>query len=64
MLNKNLFQPNVSPWRTPILSFRKKDGTMRLYIDYIMLNKVTTKKWYPLCSIDDLFDQMKGAIVF
>ena len=41
-----------------------KDGTVKLCIDYRMLNKVTIKNRYPLSRIDDLFDQMKGATVF
>ena len=49
---------------TPVLFVRKKDITMRLCIDYRMLNKVTIKNRYPLPRIDNLFDQMKGAIVF
>ena len=43
---------------------KKKDGTMRLCIDYRQLNKVTIKNKYPLPCIDDLFDQLKGASVF
>ncbi|GKV43021.1 hypothetical protein SLEP1_g50363 [Rubroshorea leprosula] len=42
----------------------KKDGSMRLCIDYRELNKVTIKNRYPLPRIDDLFDQLKGAQVF
>ena len=37
---------------------------MRLCIDYRDLNKVTVKSKYPLPRIDDLFDQLKGAMVF
>ena len=43
---------------------KKKDGTLRLCIDYRQLNKVTVKNRYPLPRIDDLFDQLKGARVF
>ena len=43
---------------------KKKDGTLRLCIDYRLLNKVTVKNKYPLLRIDDLFDQMKGAKLF
>ncbi|KAL0543941.1 hypothetical protein IC582_019048 [Cucumis melo] len=42
----------------------KKDGWMRLCIDYIELNKVTVKNRYPLPRIDDLFDQLHGVTVF
>ena len=64
MLDKKMIRPSVLPWGAPVLFLRKKDGTMRLCIDYRMLNKVTIKNRYPLSRIDDLFDQMKGAIVF
>ena len=43
---------------------KKKDGTLRLCINYCQLNKVTVKNRYPLPRIDDLFDQLKGAKVF
>jgi hypothetical protein len=43
---------------------RKKDGSWRLCIDYRQLNKVMIKNQYMLPRIDDLFDQMKGAMMF
>ena len=43
---------------------RKKDGSLRLCIDYRKLNWVTVKNRYPLPHIDDLFDQLRGAKVF
>ena len=43
---------------------KKKDGTLRMCVDYRELNKVTVKNRYPLPRIDDLFDQLKGASVF
>ena len=43
---------------------KKKDGTVRLCIDYWQLNKITIKNKYPLPRIDDLFDQLQGANVF
>jgi hypothetical protein len=46
------------------LFVKKKDGTLRLCIDYRQLNKVTVNNRYPLPRIDDLFDQLKGAKVF
>ncbi|KAL4038608.1 hypothetical protein IC575_002230 [Cucumis melo] len=46
------------------LFVKKKDGSMRLCIDYRELNKVTVKNRYPLPRIDDLFDQLQGATVF
>ena len=55
---------SVSLWGAPILFVKKKDGTMRLCIDYRQLNKVTIKNKYPFLRIDDWFDQLEGASVF
>ncbi|KAL0561203.1 hypothetical protein IC582_001624 [Cucumis melo] len=64
LLNKGFIRPSVSPWGAPVLFVKKKDGSMRLFIDYRELNKVTVKNRYPLPRIDDLFDQLQGATVF
>ncbi|WRX17582.1 Reverse transcriptase domain - like 10 [Theobroma cacao] len=56
--------PSTSPWGAPILFVKKKDGTLRLCIDYRQLNRVTIKNKYPLPRIDDLFDQLQGAMMF
>ncbi|KAL4011458.1 hypothetical protein IC575_028517 [Cucumis melo] len=64
LLDKGFIRPSVSPWGAPVLFVKKKDGSMRLCIDYRELNKVTVKNRYPLPRIDDLFDQLQGAIVF
>jgi hypothetical protein len=64
LLDKKFIRPNVSPWGAPLLLVKKKDGSMRLCIDYRQLNKVTIKNRYPLPRIDDLMDQLVGARVF
>ncbi|KAA0039169.1 pol protein [Cucumis melo var. makuwa] len=64
LLDKGFIRPSVSPWGAPVLFVKKKDGSMRLCIDYRELNKVTVKNRYPLLRIDDLFDQLQGATVF
>ncbi|KAA3487255.1 DNA/RNA polymerases superfamily protein [Gossypium australe] len=63
-LKKGFARPSSSPWGAPVLFVKKKDGSLRLCIDYRQLNKVTIKNKYPLPRIDDLFDQLKGATVF
>ena len=59
LVDKGFIQPSVSPWGAPVLFVRKKDGTLRLCIDYRQLNRVTIK--YTLPCIDDLFDQLRSA---
>ena len=56
MVNKGFVRPSTSPWGAPVLFVKKKDGSMRLCIDYRELNKVTIRNQYPLPRIDDLFD--------
>src|SRR4030095_12493773 len=64
LLQKGFIQPSTSPWGAPVLFVKKKDGTMRMCIDYRELNKVTIKNKYPIPRIDDLFDQLQGASFF
>jgi hypothetical protein len=64
LLKKGYICPSMSPWGAPVLFVRKKDGTLRLCIDFRQLNKVTVKNTYPLSRIDDLFDQLKDAKIF
>ncbi|KAA0062255.1 putative Retrotransposon protein [Cucumis melo var. makuwa] len=64
LVDKGYIRPSVSPWGAPMLFVKKKDGTLRLCIDYRQLNKVTIRNKYPLPRIDDLFDQLRGATLF
>ena len=64
LLAKGFIRPSVSPWGAPILFVKKKDGSVRMCIDYRQLNAVTVKNKYPLPRIDDLLDQLRGAAVF
>ena len=56
LLDLGFIRPSLSPWGAPILFVKKKDGTLRMCIDYRELNKLTIKNKYPLPRIDDLFD--------
>ncbi|KAL0332911.1 UNVERIFIED_CONTAM: Transposon Tf2-12 polyprotein [Sesamum calycinum] len=64
LLEKGFVRPSTSPWGAPVLFVKKKDGSMRLCVDYRQLNRVTVKNKYPLPRIDDLLDQLKGATTF
>ncbi|GKA89915.1 putative reverse transcriptase domain-containing protein [Tanacetum coccineum] len=56
---KGFIRPSHSPWGARVLFVKKKDGAMRMCIDYKELNKLTIKNRYPLPRIDDLFDQLQ-----
>ena len=64
LLDKGFIRPSVSPWGAPVLFVKKKDGTLRMCIDYWQVNKEIVKNKYPLSRIENLFDQLKGAGVF
>ena len=61
LLDKGFIRPSASSWSAPVLFVKKKDGTMKLCINYRELNRVTVRNKYPLPYIDDLFDQLQGA---
>ncbi|GFX07415.1 hypothetical protein TNCV_5091301 [Trichonephila clavipes] len=64
MLDEGIVQPSESPWSSPVVLVRKKDGSWRFCVDYRKLNSVTKKDVYPLPRIDDTLDCLKGAKFF
>src|SRR5262249_20254561 len=64
LLDKGFIRPSSSLLGAPILFVKKKDGSLRLCIDYKQLNRVTIKNKYPLPQIDDLFNQLQGVSHF
>ena len=64
LVSKGFVRPSISPWGAPVQFVKKKDGSLRLCINYREFNKVTIRNQYPLPRIDDLFDQLQGARVF
>ncbi|XP_069143430.1 uncharacterized protein [Solanum lycopersicum] len=64
LTDKGYIQSNISPWGTPMLFVKNKDGTLRMCIYYRHLNKVTIKKKYPLPRIDNLFYQLQRSSFF
>ena len=64
MLGKGFIRPSNSPAGAPILFAKKKDGSLRLCIDYRGLNRITRKNRYPLPLIGDLLDRLRSAKIF
>ncbi|GJY21321.1 putative nucleotidyltransferase, ribonuclease H [Tanacetum coccineum] len=64
LLDKAFIHPSSSPWGASVLFVKRKDGSMRMCINYQELNKITIKNRCPLPRIDDLFDQLQGASFF
>jgi hypothetical protein len=64
LIDKKYIRPSVSPWGAPLLFVKKNNGTLCLCVDYRQLNKMTIKNRYPLPRIDDLFDQLRGEMIF
>jgi hypothetical protein len=64
LLDLGLVRPSVSPWGVLVIFIRRNDGSWRLCIDYLQLNKETIKNQYTFPRIDDLFDRIKGVIMF
>ncbi|XP_071909779.1 uncharacterized protein [Coffea arabica] len=64
LLERGFIKENDSPWEVTVLFVKKKDGGLRLCIDYRGLNEVIIKNKYSLPLIDGLFDQLQGSVVY
>ena len=64
MLEQKVIQPSSSPWASPIVLVRKKDGSLRFCVDYRSLNSVTKPDCFPLPRIDDMLDQLGNMKYF
>jgi hypothetical protein len=61
MLKNGIIRPSMSPWSSPVVIVRKKDGTPRFCIDYRKINNITQKDVYPLPRIDDIIEQLSES---
>lgn len=64
MLASGVILPSTSPFASPIILVKTKDGTWRLCVDYRQLKMLTLKTKYPLPMIDELLDELSGASWF
>lgn len=64
LLKKGFISPSTSPYGAPVLFVKKKDGSLRMCVDYRGLNRITRKNRHPLPRIDELIDRFRTAKVF
>lgn len=64
LTKENIIQESFSPYASPIVLVRKKDGNLRLCVDYREINKITIKDNFPTPLIDDHLDRLKGKKIF
>ena len=64
MLSQGAIRPSTSPWASPVVLVRKKDGSTRFCVDYRKLNAITVKDHYPIPKIEDIFLTLGGNKYF
>lgn len=64
LLYMDFIHPISSPFSSSIMSMKKKDGIIWMYIDYRLLNKKKIKNRYPIPQVDDLVDELHGVKYF
>ena len=61
MCQQEVIEPSDSPWSSPVVLVRKRDGSLRFCVDYKKLNTITKKDCYPLPRVNDLLDSLGDA---
>ncbi|CAF2224972.1 unnamed protein product [Rotaria magnacalcarata] len=64
MLDNGIISPSHSPWASPVVIVKKRDGSPRFCIDFRRLNSITRKDVYPLPRIDDVIEKLNGSTIF
>jgi hypothetical protein len=64
LISLGYIRPNSSPFASFVVLVKKKDGTLRMCVDYMALNKKTIKNRYPIPRIDELMDELQGSKIF
>ena len=64
MKSTGIIRDSISPFASPVVLVRKKDGTWRLCIDYRQLNQLTIKERFPIPLVEELLDNLSGSFWF